>query len=39
MGVTGPDVWQFYESLGDGKRTQLTERQRAVAAICDVRQR
>jgi len=32
------DVWQFYETLSDETRQNLSEAQRAVAAICDWRQ-
>ena len=32
------DAWSFYESLTDQDRRDLTEVQREVAAICDLRQ-
>ena len=32
------DVWSFYESLGGGDRTGLTQIEREIAAICDLRQ-
>lgn len=35
--MPGVDVWQFYESL-TGSRECLPAEQRAVAAICDLRQ-
>ncbi len=33
-----PDVWSFYESLGSGDRSHLTQVEQDVAAICDLRQ-
>lgn len=32
------DVWSFYESLGSGERSRLTQVEQEVAAICDLRQ-
>lgn len=32
------DAWSFYERRGAGTRDHLTERERQVAAICDLRQ-
>ncbi len=32
------DVWSFYESLGSGDRSHLTNVEQEVAAICDLRQ-
>lgn len=32
------DPWSFYESLGEGDRSALTEVEAQVAAICDLRQ-
>lgn len=36
--MSAVSVWEFYESLSDGGRENLTGVQRAVAAICDWRQ-
>lgn len=33
-----PDVWSFYESLGLGDRSHLSQVEQEVAAICDLRQ-
>lgn len=36
--MSGPDVWEFYESVSERDRADLTMVRRQVAAICDLRQ-
>lgn len=38
MAATQPDAWSFYEELGERDRDSLSEVERNVAAICDLRQ-